>query len=371
MTVNSIKFDSIQNLPSGLCWSTNAIGDSFSSGQTGVIYISGTTNANSGQYKLNIKVDITINAIITLRNQDLEVLSARAGQATRYFLRVKNPTDNCPAIDTNAIGASSSAISVTTLHNNPVICNGQPITLCPSYTCASCTYSWTTGDTTQCLPVSVAGYYGVRVTDGSAVYTAPALHVLADTVIANFALVQDSLMPYRWFVINNTRSTFGGSYYWTWGDGSTDTVYYPSHIYSSAIPHTVGLVLSDPLHQCSSNEYHVAMPAVTPFPATVTVTSSSSTICNSHPITLYASYCTGCHYTWSTGDTTESISVSGVGPYTVIVSDSAHTGSASSSTLTADAVTANYSLAPDTTTPHQWIVYNNCIGTGPLQYLWT
>src|ERR1700677_3357681 len=55
-TISAIQFDTISNLPTGLCWSSSAVDDSFLSLQAGCIKISGTACDTPGQYKLHIAV---------------------------------------------------------------------------------------------------------------------------------------------------------------------------------------------------------------------------------------------------------------------------------------------------------------------------
>ena len=53
------RFDSIENLPDGLCWSTDRPNNTYDTLQSGCIKIAGVTNALSGQYKLRITGTIT------------------------------------------------------------------------------------------------------------------------------------------------------------------------------------------------------------------------------------------------------------------------------------------------------------------------
>ena len=62
ITVNSLRFDSISNLPAGTCWSTNKWNNTFLSQEQGCLSISGISCSAPGQYKLGIF--LTLNTSI-------------------------------------------------------------------------------------------------------------------------------------------------------------------------------------------------------------------------------------------------------------------------------------------------------------------
>jgi len=82
VTVQTLKIDSIENLPAGLCWKTNKANNTFNGKETGVIQVTGSTNALAGQYKLRIKVT-AVTDIVTLPKVDAEAVTG-----LRYFVRV-------------------------------------------------------------------------------------------------------------------------------------------------------------------------------------------------------------------------------------------------------------------------------------------
>jgi hypothetical protein len=55
--VDSLKIDSVNNLPAGLCWVADRSDNTYPNSGNGVIYVEGTCNAAPGQYKLKIIVD--------------------------------------------------------------------------------------------------------------------------------------------------------------------------------------------------------------------------------------------------------------------------------------------------------------------------
>lgn len=112
VTVQSLHFDSIENLPQGLCWSSNSATNSFNASQSGCIHVTGTTYAPAGQYKLSITVTANIGIPITT-NGDAAGL--------RIYARLIEPSvSTCPELDTAQTapyvpysGASDSVSMIT------------------------------------------------------------------------------------------------------------------------------------------------------------------------------------------------------------------------------------------------------------------
>lgn len=101
VTVQSLRFDTISNLPAGLCWKTSSTDNTFTNQQDGCINISGTTFDAPGQYKLNIVITFNIGF-------DIQTNADAAGMKT--FLRVIEPgVSVCPMVDTNQTSLYSTA----------------------------------------------------------------------------------------------------------------------------------------------------------------------------------------------------------------------------------------------------------------------
>ncbi|MFN8278130.1 MAG: T9SS type A sorting domain-containing protein [Chitinophagales bacterium] len=99
--VNSLKIDSINNLPPGLCWKTNVANNTFAGGATGCIEVSGTPTGAPGQYKLRIHITADIGAGHLQQSGDAEALTSLAGTPLRYYARlVSSSATTCPCLDT-------------------------------------------------------------------------------------------------------------------------------------------------------------------------------------------------------------------------------------------------------------------------------
>jgi hypothetical protein len=189
-TVQSLKIDSINNLPPGLCWTTNVANNTFAGGASGVIVVSGTPTGPVGQYKLKLKVDVNVGILLT--NQDPEALTG-----LRYWIRTQCPASACSALDTaspyptfkpyTACPTSSVTASISPA-GNVAICQGSSQTLTANAG-TGYTYKWSTGATTQSISVTTAGSYVVTV------YSAPDSAVSAATVLAVNALPTATVTP--------------------------------------------------------------------------------------------------------------------------------------------------------------------------------
>jgi hypothetical protein len=108
--VQSLRIDSIGNLPFGTCWQSNKANNTFGPGENGVIYVHGLNTAAPGQYKLKILITAQVQTIGTIGpDADAETLAK-----LRYYVRVINNAGcPCPAVDT-VLGKTMSFIPYTT-----------------------------------------------------------------------------------------------------------------------------------------------------------------------------------------------------------------------------------------------------------------
>ncbi|MES2619656.1 MAG: T9SS type A sorting domain-containing protein [Bacteroidota bacterium] len=100
LTFQSLKIDSIENLPAGLCWETNKTNNTYGNQEDGCIKVSGTTCAAPGQYRL--RIIITANVGFTLN----KISAAAAG--LYYYVRVKNAGDSDTPVDTTGQSTNST-----------------------------------------------------------------------------------------------------------------------------------------------------------------------------------------------------------------------------------------------------------------------
>lgn len=71
---------------------------------------------------------------------------------------------------------------------------------------------------------------------------------LAVTILgceASFSLYPDTLIPHHYWAVNLASGIQPLTYYWSWGDGNSDSIAYPSHTYSSGGFYTICLSIQD------------------------------------------------------------------------------------------------------------------------------
>lgn len=95
LTMQNCRYDSIENLPSGLCWATNKSDNTFTNQEDGCIKISGLTNAPAGQYKLRIIFNLNFGIGPVTANAE------QAGLEPIYIRVIDNAASVCPPIDTS------------------------------------------------------------------------------------------------------------------------------------------------------------------------------------------------------------------------------------------------------------------------------
>lgn len=69
---------------------------------------------------------------------------------------------------------------------------------------------------------------------------------------ADYLLYPDALQPHSYWINNNATGLLPIHYVWSWGDGTYDTIAYPSHLYQTAGLYTICLTIRDSLG-CSNN----------------------------------------------------------------------------------------------------------------------
>ncbi len=285
ITVNSLRVDSVTNLPCGLTWQMNPGSNTLTTGQTGCILVSGTSTDFEGQYKLGIW--ITVNLPV-LGNQSGEA-SALSGQFGgpdfSYYVRVKESVATCPTVDISGGATNLTASAVcppigqqfTAEITGPAgICSGGSATLTATTTPVMMgnSYLWSTGQTTDNISVSAAGTYTVTVTNtsGSEVddFT---ITTLPDPTAGFTSSVTGSDVTFT------STSTDATSYSWDFGDGSgTSNMANPTYSYGAANTYTVSLTVNN---DCGSDTFMddvtTSVAAVCPLPA-LTGSASASPI---------------------------------------------------------------------------------------------
>ncbi len=170
-TVNSLRIDSVGNLPAGLCWATNKSNNTFINQEQGCVRINGTPSGPVGEYKL--KILVTVDVGVTL-----QVDAEAAGVS--YYVRLIDSCQTAPAVDTlqvpTFVAYNIPGCLYVSLGADQTACNGTAVSLSSTITAghAPFNYSWQSlsGDAVQCdtcanpeVVITQASVFVVTVTD--------------------------------------------------------------------------------------------------------------------------------------------------------------------------------------------------------------
>jgi hypothetical protein len=168
-----------------------------------------------------------------------------------YIVEVTNAA-GCKTLDTLIV--TPKAAPVVNLGANRDICTSDTITLDAGN--AGATYLWSTGATTQTIRVSLAGTYGVAVTNAGGCTTSD------DVVVTNKPAPNASFTFAIDTFITGVQVDFaavqvaGNQYNWNFGDptsgSNTSSLVAPTHIFSNSGTYTVTLTVTNVATGCIS-----------------------------------------------------------------------------------------------------------------------
>jgi hypothetical protein len=237
---------------------------------------------------------------------------------------------------TNANGCTATSAATTVTVNplpTPTITAGGPTTFCAggsvTLTASSASsYAWSNGATTQSITVNASGSYSVTVTNANGCTATSA----ATTVTVNGNPPTPTITaggPTTFCAGGSVTLTAPGGYTYAWSNGATTQAISAtgSGAYSVTVTNANG---------CSATSAATPVTVNPPPPATITAGGPTS-FCVGGSVTLTAP--SGYTYTWSNGATTQSITVSSSGSFTLTVRDA--NGCTATSAATVVAVNAN------------------------------
>ncbi len=210
-------------------------------------------------------------------------------------------TDNGCVSDTT-VTVTVNSMPTPTITGPTSACSGQPLSLnAGSYS----SYTWSTGQTTASINISSTGTYTVTVTDangctGSDNQTATINSLPTPTISGTLQFCSG---------LSTTISATAGFSSYIWNGGSTSA----SLTVSTGGNYTVTVTDANGCTGTKSS-------AVTMNSLPATTINGLSAICSGAATTLTATPA-GANYVWNTGSTSNSISASNAGNYTVTVTD--------------------------------------------------
>ncbi|HEV7429186.1 MAG TPA: hypothetical protein VGQ46_22760 [Thermoanaerobaculia bacterium] len=212
--------------------------------------------------------------------------------------------------------AAISASGATTL------CPGGSVTLTAS---AASSYAWSNGATTQSITVSAAGSYSVTETNANGCTATSAATVVTSS--SNPVATITAAGPTTFCAGGSVTLTAsaGASYLWSTGATTQSIAAAATGNYTVTVTNANG---------CSATSAATSV-TVTALPTATITPSGPTTFCAGGSVTLTAS--SGTSYLWSNGATTQSITVTSSGNYSVAVTNAA----GCSATSASSAVTVN------------------------------
>jgi len=349
-------------------WSNGDTTRTITVTQSGTYTVTVTDGSGTTYTSDPISVSI-INASVSINNgSDPAICSGRsavldAGIASLYAwstgatassISVNTPGTYSVTI-TDANGCTASDVAVVTAAPNPVInlndasfCSGQSATLDAGN--AGAAYLWSTNETTQTITVSTTGNYYVTVTDASGCTASDVAAVTAHPLpVVNIRDV--SVCPGSHASLDAGNP--GSSYLWSTGETTQSIIISQAGAYSVTVTDIYG---------CSKSAQ-----AVLTYGTNLSVNIPDVNVCEGESIVLDAGFA-GASYLLSTGETTQTITVSTANTYSVTVNDPNGCNGSDSGMVTvlpkplADAGESKTICEGETAT---------LTATGGVSYLWT
>ncbi|HEY0139835.1 MAG TPA: hypothetical protein VGF48_03005 [Thermoanaerobaculia bacterium] len=227
-------------------------------------------------------------------------------------------------------GCTSTASAPTTVTVNPIptatitasgattFCTGGSVTLTAN---TSDSYLWSTGDTTQSIVVTAGGNYTVQVTQSGCTSSASAPTAVTVNPIPTATITASGATTFCTGGSVTLTANASDSYLWSTGQ-TTQSI-----VVSTSGSYTVQVTQSG----CTSASSAPTNVTVNPPPSATITAGGPTTFCAGGSVTLTAS--NGTSWLWSNGATTQSITVTTSGNYSVAVTQSGCTATSAPTTV--------------------------------------
>lgn len=108
-------------------------------------------------------------------------------------------------------------------------------------------YTWYTTpmQSTNTANGLLPGSYGICVNDSNLCLVCDTVNITLGNCSAYFNLYPDSVILHHYYAVNMAFGIPPLSYSWDWGDGTYDTIPYPTHIYNNAGFYAICLIITD------------------------------------------------------------------------------------------------------------------------------
>jgi hypothetical protein len=236
-----------------------------------------------------------------------------------YYAASKNNTVNCESAGRTAVTLTivSAPPATVTAAGSLTFCQGGSVVLTAS---PGNTYTWSNGATTQSITATSAGTYTVNVDQGSGCVSTSAATTVVVNPLPSVNITAGTSPTFCQGGSVTLTASAGNSYLWS--NGATT----PSITVSAAGSYSVTVNQGN---ACVNTSAATAV-VVNPLPTASVSAGGSTSFCQGGSVVLTAS--PGASYLWSNGATTQAITATTSGNYSVTVTNASGCSTASSAT---------------------------------------
>ena len=235
-------------------------------------------------------------------------------------------TNGCTATATLPFTVLAAPAASVSANGSTSFCQGASLTLTSS---AGTSYAWNTGATTPSITTTAGGTYSVTVTAANGCSAQSQNMILAVNALPTVATTTGSAT-----VCSNGTTLLGnttGGGVWSSSNAALATVNPTSGVVTGVAAGALDINYTVTSSSGCSAVSSKPMTVITPTAATIGA-SGTATICQGSNVTLTAS--SSSSYLWSTGATTQSITVAQSGPYSVTTVNNGCTAASATTTVT-------------------------------------
>jgi hypothetical protein len=341
---------------SSYLWSTGATTQSITVAQSGPYSV---TTVNNGCTAVSATTTVTVvnppvasisaNGLTALCSGGSVTLTAAPASAylwstgaTTQAITVSTAGNYSVTATSNGCSATSAPTAVTlqatpsaavTAGGATSFCQGGSVTL----TAASAgSYLWSNGANTQSITVAAGGSYSVNVsTNGCSATSTPTVVTILPSptaVVTNTG--STTFCVGGSVVLNAPTAPTGSTFTYVWRLNGNPITGATAQTYTASTAGVYSLVVSNN-QGCTATSGNTTV-VVNALPTATITASGTTTICAGSSVTLSAP--AGAAYVWSNGATTQSITASTAGAYTVTVNSNGCTATSSATTVTVNAL---------------------------------
>ena len=222
-----------------------------------------------------------------------------------YYAAAKSTANGCESINRTLVTLTITQVAPATIsaNSNTSFCQGGTVTLNAS---PNAQWLWSNGATTQSIVVNTQGNYSVTGTTGSCTSSSAPTSVTVNALPAANITANGATTFCQGASVLLAAST-GASYLWSNGANTATISPTTTGNYSVTVTNANG---------CSATSSSTSI-IVNANPAAVISANAATTFCAGGSVTLSAN--TGNTYLWSNGATTQNITVTNTGMYSVAV----------------------------------------------------